>query len=256
MVHRVKIKDSKNLPLNYASELPAFKEGKEYAFKEGINVIIGENGCGKSTLLRMMKTYLSVAHTQCGIKLGEYDKVIWQMYDRLYEGKFLGGAEVYADYRLNTFSTEYFEERGGLNFENIKHTVRTLEMKGLSKGQKTQTGMSEVFSLMFSKDAKLFFDYEKEYEAYPEYLEYIKNHREEGKEWTLLMDEPDNSMDIENLMSVYGILSFHKKYSQIITVLHNPLLIYKLSQMKHVNIIEMSEGYLKKVKENIEKLIN
>lgn len=39
----------------------------------------------------------------------------------------------------------------------------------------------------------------------------------------------------------------HKPQTQIIAVIHNPALIYKLSKLDHVNFIEMTKGYLKKV---------
>ena len=254
MVDKIRIKDKNQLPVTWAAELPAFDDGKEYRFKKGVNVIVGENGCGKSTLLALLKLYLSVTHEQCGTIFGEYDKLIW----RLYGGgllsstkKFLDGADVYADYRRNTFATEFFEERK-TNIKDLGHLARTFDLKGLSKGQKTQGSLEQVIALMFSKSTSLTFDYEGVYENYKEYVDYVKKHRVDGDEWTLLMDEPDNSMDVENLNSVFSILSFHKEQQQVIAVLHNPLLIYRLSQMKHVNFIEMTDGYIDKVKQAVE----
>lgn len=42
------------------------------------------------------------------------------------------------------------------------------------------------------------------------------------------------------------VLSFHKPQTQIIAIIHNPALIYKLSKLDCVNFIEMTEGYLNK----------
>lgn len=66
-------------------------------------------------------------------------------------------------------------------------------------------------------------------------------------EYTILMDEPDRNLDIDNIMDLYNVLSFHKPQTQIIAVIYNPALIYKLSKLDHVNFIEMTKGYLKKV---------
>lgn len=79
---------------------------------------------------------------------------------------------------------------------------------------------------------------------------YEDNHvvlMEKDFEYTILMDEPDRNLDIDNIMDLYKVLSFHKPQTQIIAVIHNPALIYKLSKLDCVNFIEMTKGYLKKI---------
>lgn len=66
-------------------------------------------------------------------------------------------------------------------------------------------------------------------------------------EFTVLMDEPDRNLDINRVEEVYNVLKLKKENTQIIAVVHNPILIYKLSKLNHVNIIEMTEGYVKEV---------
>lgn len=61
------------------------------------------------------------------------------------------------------------------------------------------------------------------------------------------MDEPDRNLDIDNIMQIYNVLSFHKLQTQIIAIVHNPALIYKLSKLDCVNFIEMTEGHLSKI---------
>ena len=70
---------------------------------------------------------------------------------------------------------------------------------------------------------------------------------ESSFEYTVLMDEPDRNLDIDNVMQIYNVLSFHKPQTQIIAIVHNPALIYKLSKLDCVNFIEMTEGYLNKI---------
>lgn len=62
-----------------------------------------------------------------------------------------------------------------------------------------------------------------------------------------LKDEPDRNLDIDNIMQIYNVLSFHKPQTQIIAIVHNPALIYKLSKLDCVNFIETTEGYLKDI---------
>lgn len=82
-------------------------------------------------------------------------------------------------------------------------------------------------------------------------LKYYERNRitltESSFEYTVLMDEPDRNLDIDNVMQIYNVLSFHKPQTQIIAIVHNPALIYKLSKLDCVNFIEMTEGYLNKI---------
>jgi predicted ATPase len=52
MVTKVIIKDNTKSPIYYLEDLPAFKNGKEFIFKEGVNIIVGENGSGKFTKIQ------------------------------------------------------------------------------------------------------------------------------------------------------------------------------------------------------------
>ena len=60
--------------------------------------------------------------------------------------------------------------------------------------------------------------------------------------------------DIENIEDIYKVLSYKKEMTQLICVIHNPILIYKLSKLNYINWIELSEGYLDKIKEVFNKL--
>lgn len=40
--------------IKFKADYRCFKEGTEFVFKPGINLVVGENGCGKSTLLELL----------------------------------------------------------------------------------------------------------------------------------------------------------------------------------------------------------
>jgi len=61
--------------------------------------------------------------------------------------------------------------------------------------------------------------------------------------------------DLENFQHIKGMLSYEHPQVQLIAVIHNPLLIYSLSNMEYVHIIEMTNGYVGKVKTIINELI-
>ena len=264
MIERIKITDNEDAPLRYLKNLSSFKNGTEYKFTEGVNILVGENGSGKSTLLSLIRKYLMVEYEWCD--KGAYNSNIRGVYKKISvfdgEKEFFNGVDVYADYINNTFNLVPYEQRhSNSGFIDADHPVdmgRNLalqfEFKEMSKGQQMNLAIYSLFEKMFDKNAILKFDYEKTYTEYPEYLEYISNHRIDSKDtWTVLMDEPDCSVDIDKLKELYGILSFNKPHVQLIAAIHNPFLILKLAKVKGINIIEMSKGYINKIKREVEQ---
>ena len=256
MVYKVVIKDNKKSPLKYLSDLDNFQNGKEYVFKPGINIIVGENGCGKTTLMNLIRKYLMVDYTECGV--GTYRSNINCLYDGILDKNvFKDGVDVYADYQRNTFRLSHAGEKEKNQAINSFEDFGTMfNQKTSSTGESVLVAINSLFSYMFSKKAPLTYDYSQFKESDPLYWEYIKSHQQEGSdEWTILMDEPDRNLDIENISQIKGILSFHKEQTQIIAVVHNPLLIYSLSKKRSINIIEMTEGYIHKVNQLVKNLI-
>jgi len=257
MVYKVLIRDNMRTPIRYLPDLDNFQNGKEFIFKPGVNIIVGENGCGKTTLMNLIKNYLMVDYMDCD--KGEYRCNI----NRLYEGALsdkrdlLDGVDVYADYQKNTFRLSHAgEKEKNQALKTFEDFGTMFSQKHSSTGESVLVAVNSLFNYMFKKGAKLTFDYGQFKESDPLYWEYVKNHWQQGSdEWTILMDEPDRNLDIENIDQIKDILSFHKEHTQIIAVIHNPLLICSLSKKKGVNIIEMTEGYIHKVNQLVRNLI-
>lgn len=267
MIERIKITDNEDSSLYYLKNVPAFANGKEYKFTDGVNVLVGENGSGKTTLLKLLRRYLMVYYEWCD--KGAYNCNIRNVYKKISlfddnERELYKGVDVYADYVNNTFNLVPFEERTGkegfIDFEHPidLHRNLALNFEGgeMSKGQQMNLAIYALFEKMFDEKNReiLLFDYKKQYTDYPEYLEYIESHQiPYQKTWTVLLDEPDCSVDIDKLEEIYDILTYKKKGVQLITAVHNPFLILKLAKSKKVNLIEMSEGYVDKIKERVEQ---
>jgi len=256
MVTKVVINNNEDTPIGYLPKLRAFKNGKAYEFRPGVNIIVGKNGCGKTTLMNLIKKYLLVDHSECSA--GEWNCNINDICFGLRGKKHMyAGAGVYADYRRNTFRLCHKGERKE-NDEIFADDFSTSEFFGQvwsSTGQGVLHSLSSLFDRMFGEGARLLFDYTQFADNYLPYMKYIHDHLIEGDEWTVLMDEPDRNLDIENIAKIRGILNIHKPHTQIIAVIHNPLLIYALSKNPEVNFIEMTRGYVNKIKKLVKEMV-
>lgn len=253
MIERVLIRDNSNTPLRYLSDLEAFKNGSEYKFNPGVNVIVGENGSGKTTLLKLIERYLLVDKIECG--LGMYGSVMRDL--KGLNKNVPDGVGVYADYDKNTFRLCHKAEKNNddvlSSFSAFGETFMQIHS---STGESVNIAINSLFKRMFSKDAKLKFDYDKIAQKEKSYGDYINSHRVQSyNEWTIILDEPDRNLDIDNIGHIKNILSFHKKNTQIIAVVHNPLLIYALSKKKNINFIELTPGYVDRVKNQINEIV-
>lgn len=259
MITSITIKDNKRTPFRYAPKIKAFKNGSEFVFKPGVNVIIGKNGSGKSTLLNMIKKYMLCENSMCS-EVPNEALSFPNIFDD--ENQILDGVSIKADYAGKVFNLLQQSEMNNNDVFKNSHNFN-LYMNGAScsSGEKVICAMNALFDFMFNRQSYVFpikglVDYKRELgrfwiEKVDNLLRYYKSNRvelsEENFEYTVLLDEPDRNLDIDNIMNLYDALSFHKPRTQIIAVIHSQALIHKLSELDCVNIIEMSKGYLKKV---------
>lgn len=259
MITSIKITDNKKTPFRYIPDLDAFSNGTEYTFAPGVNVIIGTNGCGKSTLLNLIAKYMFCERTMAS----EYPLDALSM-PKIFskEGEVHDGIDIHADYLGKVFRMMLPSEMD--NEDKLRNMVNfTAFVSGLdcSTGEKGLVSINSLFKSMFEQKDYAFpiAEMQRRSKGYNDFwkhnidslLNYYKKNRikisKEDFEYTVLMDEPDRNLDIQNIMQVYDVLSFHKPQTQIIAVIHNPALIYKLSKLDCVNFVEMTKGYLNEV---------
>lgn len=103
MITSVKIKDNTKTPFEYASDIEAFENGREFIFKPGVNVIIGKNGSGKSTLLNIISMYALCEKSMCSeipIEALDFPPIFDDDDD---DDKVLDGIDISSDYAGKVF---------------------------------------------------------------------------------------------------------------------------------------------------------
>jgi hypothetical protein len=234
-------------------------------FKPGVNIICGENGTGKTSIikiLRLLTFTVDTFHSDFpNILPGEYLKKI--MYPDT--GVPFQRTEVpfmlEADYSYSTFNLRTLSLLTDLS-SDIETFEQYVHFMGSSGGERTLHVLSKLFDTMFNgKDDFLQFpissieSYDSQFKT--KYLSYFMEHHIPGTQriFSVLMDEPDLSLDIHNMSSLYDILSVPRDDTQIIAVVHNPLLLYRLSQLhKPPHFIETSLGYIGDIIHYIDKV--
>lgn len=261
MIEKVIITDRKNLWLSYMSEV---LHEAEYTFTPGVNIIVGENGCGKSTLFKAIYDYMLANN---GIYSSVPDRRLLFPRAKLLDGQVPNGMVVKADYksrlyRLISFqdtcdNEKMFAHDANLEmFANLQHT---------SKGEESHHGFYKMMDIMFRVGRD--YDFIKELTDKKKQLgnnndgfcdKYIQYYKENQIPWngkvTMMLDEPDNNLDVINLKHLYDVLTFEHPEIQVIAIIHNVALIKKLLEAKDkgiidINFIEMTPNYLKTVKE-------
>ena len=277
MITKVQITDNSKLPLEYAKELDAFKNGKEYNFKGGVNVIIGKNGSGKTTLMKMIAMYMLCNDSLCSRlpNFANYGALKLNDIFKFNEEELLDGIKIMADYAgvvynclaHNEMKNEdildnvtnmgyYLSNNGASTGETIVNSVGQL-FKFAFRNTNIEFPLKEIMDIVKNKTCNDFWE-----ERLTNLLKYYRDNRDnfitqQDFEYTFLLDEPDRNLDITNIDSVYQVLSYRKKMTQLIAVIHNPILIYKLSRIRgknKINFVELTDGYLEEIKKVFEEL--
>ncbi len=270
MITKVAVNDNTRTPLSYLSKLDAFKNGREYEFKPGINIVIGRNGCGKSTLLNLIALY-TLCYKKNMTKLPDDVIEMLEYFEDFGDDdeKLKDGVDIMSDYCGVVYN---YITQSDITKNNALSSVANLSLymsnNHASTGESMINSLGHLLDLLFkNKDVQFPIDKIRErakhcndlWQArFNNMLAYYKRNQvktnEEDFEFTLLLDEPDRNLDIVNIDNIYPVLSYRRKKTQVIAVVHNPILIYKLSKLDYVNFVELTDGYLNDIKNVFKKL--
>lgn len=253
MITKVCVRDNKKSPITYLESINAFSNGKVFEFNEGPNIIVGENGCGKSTLLRLIRKYHLIEYIKPDIrKCSE----LFYMFD--YDN-ILDGIDVYGDYKKATFNlcrADEYKMNSAFVLNDFDIFGSVYSQRNSSTGEGIMQASLLLLNTIFGKETDTNFPVIDDMKRYHLFADYIKDHTVDCNAInTILLDEPDRNLSLENLKQIKALVSYRRDDLQTISVIHNPLLISAVSHLD-VNIIEMTDDYVDKVNEQIKKLAN
>ena len=259
MIQSITIENNENMPLKYSHKV--LKNGTKFNFINGINVIIGKNGSGKTTLLRNMAFYM-LCNDNYYSKLPDFSMFGECLrLDALFDGTTLkDGMKILCDYAGVVYNNQSCSTTD--NSYDANRLYNYIEGTTKSVGEKAKFELYSLFDIAFHnkevqfpiKELLLKRDSSNDVwkDKFNSLLKYYKENQfditPEEFSYTFLIDEPDKNLDISNIEELYKVLSYQKEMTQLICVIHNPILIYKLSKLDYINFIELTNGYLKEIK--------
>jgi predicted ATPase len=274
---------------NYIGENPVlltnlYNRKFKFADKK-INVLFGPNASGKSTIIKAI-----AAHCLCGedtrvqdglTNFKKYNPTDYGLFEDRTKEKFLNlidktagnivnvdwdGGFVYNDNFSSRRSVSIGDLCGGV-IDDIGEEIHYILGKGkISMGQNSIyliNKLTKICTNKFSID-DIDTSFEKEYKRVNDVwgntwklaYDYIKEkHTDDNASLTIMLDEIDKSLDINNIIMLYTevLPKLVQKYNvQVILVSHSPIILSdKIYNSEDYNIISLDKEYTDSVRNNL-----
>jgi predicted ATPase len=250
MIRSFEIRDPEKTHVEWLPKVEALAKPRKFEFSPGLNVLWGINGSGKSTLLRMLAQLLH-CHQGGEQKITETsirDLIPWRV-----SGKGVAFEELEAAMALDHDGATalYCDPNatvgllgGGFDYDFLDMGIGNTMAKG-SSGQMTTFRMSTVLEAVLGIKAPpgAVWKAHKGPGAGTAYIQkMLAGSGEASGRLTILLDEPDRSLDLTSQYNLWSILRGAAREHQVIVASHTPLALGLSEATYH----EFSPGYLEK----------
>ena len=253
MIKSFKVKKVAHLPLPWWEKVPDLATKKAFDFHPGLNILWGPNGCGKTTLLICLARILHCE--QSGIP-----RITETSIRNLLDRNQFGGNEVINDV-LSSFKLDFDGQpvhffnpsstpglaHGGAAIDDDFFNAETIGgfMAKRSSGQGVVANLGRVLKSVVSlPSVTSSMDPDRVNDLWSprirRSLEYVNSANIELGQRTILLDEPDRSLDLLHALELWDLMANEwSAKMQIIVATHNPLVF----GIKGVHIIDLHDGY-------------
>jgi predicted ATPase len=250
MIYSLKVTDPDRLPTPWWSKTESLCKIDTFEFGAGVNILWGRNAQGKSTILQLLAQWF---HCYQGGRSLVTDSSLRASIKQINKGKgyvSLDGAEIKHDGKpVAYFNPEKVVGVCGSELDDdfIDEGIRSVFLKG-SSGQHTIEGM--ITAVKSPEGDTIPWTMKKEavndlWAGWIAGVEAMLAPNAPSGPRTILLDEPDRSLDLDNAAEVWRQLPRGRTPRQLIVATHSPFAL----NIAGAKYIELTPGYLDKCRE-------
>ena len=254
MIKKLRIADPDRTPVHWWSEVEALKGREEIEFNpDGLTIIWGPNGSGKSTILLLLARLTHCA--QAGIPKITMSSV-QEFSDGFGDDKLRDGASLLSDgkptFFYNPVSTPGLIG-GQFDDDFFQLGIASVMTRGVSAGENTGMGVGRIINSAIDQDGiengVNSYWTSRSKKLFSVATRGIKKTSKTLGKRTILLDEPERSLDIPRQVRTWGTIKRVGRFQMIIAT-HSPFALW-IEGAKYIDIVD---GYLEECREAMKSI--